>query len=66
MTDLQAVKVNSLIGQNQLPDGLLSPIQLSLLKVIKENPKAKWSSAINQDFLVAWDNALSKVPTDKI
>jgi len=59
MTDLQAVKVNSLIGQNQLPDGLLSPIQLSLLKT-------KWSSAINQDFLVAWDNALSKVPTDRI
>lgn len=65
MTDLQAVKVNSLIGQNQLPDALLSPIQLSLLQVIRDNPKTKWSSAINEDFLVAWDNALSKIPASR-
>lgn len=65
MTDLQAVKVNSLIGQNKLPDELLSPIQLSLLKIIMDHPKTKWSSAINEDFLVAWDNAISKVETIK-
>ncbi len=61
MTDLQAVKVNSLIGQNKSPDDLLSPRQLDLLGVVKASPKAKWSSAINADFLGAWNNALAKV-----
>ena len=61
MTDLQAVKVNSLIGQNQLPDDLLSPIQLNLLEIVQQHPKAKWSSAINKDFLVAWEIAIAKV-----
>ncbi len=61
MTNLQAVKVNSLIGQNQSPDDLLSPRQLDLLNIIKANSKVKWSSAINQDFLTAWKTAIAKV-----
>lgn len=61
MTDLQAVKVNSLIGQNQSPESLLSPAQLSLLRIIQAYPKAKWSSAINEDFVVAWNKVVDKV-----
>jgi len=55
MTQMQATKVNSLIGQRQLPDALLSPRQVALLKKIQANPKGKWKNAINKDFVKAWE-----------
>ena len=59
MTQMQATKVNSLIGQRQLPDDLLSPRQLTLLKEIQANPTAKWENAINKDFVSAWEAVAS-------
>ncbi len=55
MTQMQATKVNSLIGQRQLPDALLSPRQLALLKEIQAKPNGKWKNAINKDFKAAWE-----------
>ena len=55
MTQLQATKVNSLIGQRQLPNELLSPRQIVLLRKIQANPNAKWKNAINKDFVEAWE-----------
>lgn len=44
MTQLQAVKVNSLLGQRKLPDSILSPKQLALLKEIQTNPNGQWKN----------------------
>ena len=55
MTQLQAAKVNSKIGQGQSPDALLSPKQLELLNFIKKHPNKKWKSAINVDLVKAWE-----------
>lgn len=60
MTQLQAVKVNSLIGQRQLPDALLSPRQLALLKKIQTNPNGQWKDRINEDFVSAWQEVIGK------
>jgi len=54
MTKLQAVKANSLIGQGQSPNEVLSPRQVALLKYIQEHPNKKWKSAINKDITEAW------------
>ena len=54
MTQLQAVKVNSMIGQRKVPDVLLSPKQLVLLKQIQANPNGQWKNQINADFVQAW------------
>ena len=60
MTQLQAVKVNSLIGQRQIPDALLSPRQLALLKTIQANPNGQWKDRINEDFVAAWEEVVSQ------
>ena len=60
MTQLQAVKVNSLIGQRQLPDALLSPRQLTLLKNIQANPNGQWKDQINEDFVTAWEEVVAQ------
>ncbi len=60
MTQLQAVKVNSLIGQRQLPDALLSPRQLALLKTIQANPNGQWKDRINEDFVAAWEEVVAQ------
>ena len=55
MTTLQACRVNSLIGQNQSPEVLLSARQLKLLKTIQDNPKRNWKSMIGRtDLAKAW------------
>lgn len=46
MTSLQAARANSLVGRRQLPDDLLSPRQLSVLKKVAENPKRDWKNMI--------------------
>ncbi len=48
MTSLQASRANSLVGQHQSPEGLLSPRQLGLLKKVGENPKRAWKSMVGR------------------
>ncbi|MEM1124230.1 MAG: VPGUxxT family thioredoxin-like (seleno)protein, type 2 [Bacteroidota bacterium] len=60
MTQLQALKVNSLIGQRQVPDAILSPRQLALLKYIRANPNGQWKNQINVDFVEAWKEVVDK------
>jgi len=54
MTQLQAAKVNALIGQGKNPDDLLSPRQLQLLA--KSQGK---KNVINQDFVSAWYSSIT-------
>ncbi len=54
MTPLQAAKVNSLIGQGQNPNDLLSPRQLALLSVDSSN-----KNLINQDFVSSWYDVIA-------
>jgi len=48
MTSLQAARANSLVGKGLLPDDLLSPRQLSVLKKVAEHPKRDWKNMIGQ------------------
>lgn len=59
MTQLQAARVNSAIGEGASPNKFLSPRQLALLNSIEKNPKAKWKSCINVTLMNAW----KKLPT---
>jgi hypothetical protein len=55
MTSLQACRANSLVGQHQSPDDLLSPRQLALLKKIQAGPDKKRKSMIGRvDLGKAW------------
>ncbi len=55
MTTLQACRVNSLVGQGQSPDALLSARQLTLLKTIHASPKRNWKNMIGRtDLTKAW------------
>ena len=54
MTQLQAAKVNSLIGSGKSPSSILSPRQLALAAHIQANPKKRWKNAINEDLVEAW------------
>lgn len=61
MTTLQACRANSLAGNSQSPDELLSPRQLALLKTIKENPKKGWKNMIGRkDLAQAWEDQISQ------
>lgn len=56
MTSLQACRANSLAGKSGLPDEVLSPRQLTLLKKVKENPKKVWKNMIGRkDLAKAWE-----------
>lgn len=55
MTQLQAARVNSLIGQGKQPDTWLSPTQLELLAYIQQHPKHNWKSAVNVELEKAWE-----------
>ena len=55
MTTLQACRVNSLVGQGQSPDALLSARQLTLLQHIQTNPQRNWTNSIGStDMAAAW------------
>jgi len=56
MTEMQAAKVNSQIGRGKPFTDYLSPRQIDLAKKIKANPNMEWESAVNVDFVKAWDN----------
>ena len=55
MTQLQSARANSLIGNAELPDEVLSPRQIALVKSIRANKKVKLKSAINVDVQKAWE-----------
>lgn len=59
MTQLQAAKVNSHIGQGRIPNEFLSPRQLNLLQTVESNPNKRWEDAINRDIEDAWENIAS-------
>ena len=54
MTQLQATRANSLVGSGALPNEVLSPRQIALVKAIQTN-KIKLKSAINVDIQTAWE-----------
>ncbi|MEZ4942908.1 MAG: VPGUxxT family thioredoxin-like (seleno)protein, type 2 [Saprospiraceae bacterium] len=55
MTSLQACRANSLVGNSQSPEPVLSPRQLELHQTIRANPKRKWKNAIGAaDLAEAW------------
>lgn len=54
MTSLQACRANSLVGNRQSPDELLSPRQLHLLEKVRENPKKDWKNRIGQSVSEMW------------
>jgi len=55
MTQIQATKANSLVGQGQLPNEVLSPRQIELVEQIRSKKKVEWKSAINVDIQKAWE-----------
>ena len=60
MTDLQAVRANSLVGQKQSPESVLSPRQIELAEFISKNKDRKWKDMIGVDMANGWD-AVEKV-----
>ena len=58
MTEMQAAKVNSQIGRGKSFENYLSPRQIALADKIKTNPKTEWESAVNVDFVKAWNKLL--------
>ena len=57
MTEMQAARVNSQIGQGKSFTDYLSPRQIALAKKIKDNPERNWESAVNVEFTKAWENS---------
>ena len=57
MTELQATKVNSSIGEGKSPNQWLSQKQLALLEIIQTKPQKAWPSAIGVSIEDAWDKA---------
>lgn len=55
MTQLQAARANSLIGNGSLPNEVLSPRQIALAKTLQKKKKGKLSSAVNVDIQKAWE-----------
>ena len=54
MTELQAVKANSLVGQRQSPEEVLSPRQVELGVFISKNKNRKWKDLIGVDIEEGW------------
>ncbi len=54
MTELQAVKANSLVGQRQSPESVLSHRQIELGEFISKNKNKKWKDLIGVDIMAGW------------
>ena len=54
MSSLQACRANSLLGQGQPPDAVLSPRQLALGARAAAHPDKHWKNAIGADLTSAW------------
>ena len=58
MTSLQACRINSALGNKADPRRLLSPRQITLLRMTEQHPKAPWPVAVEAvDLVVAWKRA---------
>ena len=60
MTELQAARVNSLVGKNKSPEAILSPRQLALYQFIQSQPKRAWKNMIGVNIISAW-NQVEKI-----
>lgn len=59
MTSLQACRANSLVGQGQSPEPVLSPRQIALGQSAKSHPDKKWKNAIGvADLAGAWQESM--------
>ena len=54
MTSLQALKVNTALSNRLSPDEYLSPRQIELLSLIREN-KGNFKLVIDEDFAMSWN-----------
>lgn len=54
MTELQAVKANSLVGEMKDPNVVLSPRQIALAEYFRAQSGKKFPNAINEDIAQAW------------
>lgn len=56
MTSLQACRANSLVGQGQSPENILSPCQLELGRRIQSQPELGWANVVGTDDLAgSWE-----------
>ncbi len=61
MTSLQACRANSLVGQGQSPESVLSPRQIELGRTIQARDDKNWPSAIGTgDLAGAWEKAVAQ------
>jgi len=58
MTRMQSSRVNSLLGNKQSPDLILSPRQIHLLENIKQNPSKYKHHCIDHKIQDAWQNLI--------
>ncbi len=65
MTELQAARANSLVGQGLAPNEVLSPRQLELARFIEKNQKTEWEDRIGQDFSIAWWDVFQQYSSSK-
>ncbi len=64
MTETQAARVNSALGDKSDPNRFLSPRQVSLFGVIKNNPSASWPTVVGTtDMIKSWSDATSLADT---
>ena len=61
MTPLQAVKVNSAIGDRQSPNSYLSPKQIELVNYFRKEGTKNFKNVVNEDFVSTWEEVNSKV-----
>ena len=57
LTQLQASRINALVGEHEDPTALLVPVQRALLERIRATPDTGWPVAIGAEFLDAWKRA---------
>ena len=61
MTKLQAARVNAAVGSRSDFNRYLSPRQISLLQLIRQNPRAGWQDMIGQsDLIDSWQKVTDK------
>ncbi|MEZ4897573.1 MAG: VPGUxxT family thioredoxin-like (seleno)protein, type 2 [Saprospiraceae bacterium] len=54
MTEMQASRINSLLGQGKDPQAWLSPLQRAWLQDIQLHPNKGWKSWVQQDWVKGW------------
>ena len=61
MTKTQASRVNAFLSRRLLPDSVLSPRQLGILRMVKSSPETEWPDTASkaQDMTNSWRRVLS-------